>query len=419
MKILLVGHGCSPRYGSEPGCTWNWAWHLSARNHVWVIAHPHERAAVEASLAEHPNPNLRFCWVTPPRWLDPWNPSRGERWIRLHYLMWQRAALDLAARLHKAEGFDIVHHVSWGTVSRPPLLWRLPIPLVWGPVGGGQVASAGFRRYFGSWWLGECLRTGYVRMAACRPVLREAVRRSALVLATNHETARVLESAGGRDVKLFLDSGLPDQFIPKQCIERKAGPVLKLFWAGRLNPRKCLTIALEAMSQAKDLSLQLLIAGAGPLRHDWEALARRLGLDKRVAFLGQVPYLQMPALYRSADVFVFTSLRDSFGSQVLEAMAAGLPIVTLDHQGVGAFVPPEAGFKVPVTNPEETVAGLSNAIRILAASPELRARMGKAAWTYAKTQTWARRAEKMNEWYQLVVNRYQSVPDVCSVAGGR
>jgi len=411
MKVLLIGHGCSPRHGSEPGATWNWAWHLSMRNRVWLLAHPHERAAVEAFLGEHPNPNLRCCWVTPPGWLDPWNPRRGKRWIRLHYLLWQRAALHEAARLHQAEGFDIAHHVSWGSVSRPPLLWRLPIPLVWGPLGGGQVAPAAFRRYFGSSWMGESLRTAYVRMAARRPILQKAAQRSALLLATNHETASLLESAGGRDIKLFLDSGLPDQFVPSRCPERKSGPLLKLLWAGRLEAWKCLPLALEAMSQVRDLPLRLLIAGDGPLRREWEALAGRLGLGGKVAFLGQIPHAEMPALYRSADAFIFTSLRDSFGAQVLEAMAAGLPIVTLDHQGAGAFVPSEAGIKVPVTLPEETVAGLAMAIRTLSASHELRARMGRAGWRYAKTETWARRVGKMNEWYELVVSRQRSVPE--------
>ncbi len=414
MKVLLAGHGCSPRYGSEPGCTWNWAWHLSAGNRVWVLAHPQERTAVEAFLAEHPNPNLRFCWVAPPAWRDPWNPSKGKRGLRLHYMMWQRAVLHQAVRLHRAEAFDVAHHVSWGTVNAPPLLWRLPLPLVWGPVGGGQVAPAAFRRYFGSGWPGECLRTAYVRMAARRPLLRETVRFSALLLATNRETARILESAGGRDVRLFLDSGLADPFISSQYPEKEPGPMLRLLWVGRLEPCKCLPLLLESMAQVKNLPIQLLVAGDGALRQAWETLAARLGLLKGVTFLGQVPHAQMPALYRSADAFSSTSLRDSFGGQVLEAMGAGLPIVTLDHQGVGAFVPPGAGIKVPVTEPKETVAGLAQAIRLLAGSRELRAKMGRAAWQYAKTQTWTRRAERMNAWYELVVNKRQCLGNACS-----
>ena len=144
LKILLVGHAFWPGEGSEPGFTWNWAWHLSEYHDVWVIAHPLHRAAVEAALAGHSVRVPRVVWVDVPR-----KPEQGERGIRLHYLRWQRAALAQARRLHAAQKFDIVHHVSWGTINSPPALWRLGAPFVWGPVGGGQAAPLRFARYSG------------------------------------------------------------------------------------------------------------------------------------------------------------------------------------------------------------------------------------------------------------------------------
>jgi len=123
-----------------------------------------------------------------------------------------------------------------------------------------------------------------------------------------------------------------------------------------------------------------------------------------VQFLGHVPWLDMPSLFQSADAFLFTSLRDSSGSVVLEAMAQALPVITLNHQGVGALVPEEAGIKVPVTTPAATVEALAEAIRRLAISPEMRQRMGEVGWRYARTQTWERRAEEMNNLYEECVN---------------
>src|SRR5436309_3788678 len=168
--------------------------------------------------------------------------------------------------------------------------------------------------------------------------------------------------------------------------------------------RKALPLALEALAQNEDLNAKLLIAGDGEMRTQWEQYARRVHLANKVEFLGQVPWNAMPHLYGRADAFLFTSLRDSFGTQVLEAMGHGLPILTLDHQGVGTFVPQDAGIKVPVTNPHETVTGIVSAIRELALHPQIRRSLGDAGRAFAETQTWERRAERMSKLYEEVLS---------------
>jgi glycosyltransferase involved in cell wall biosynthesis len=360
---------------------------------------------VERFLAEHPNPNLRFAWVSLSPHRDPWDPTRGERGIRLHYLLWQRAAFREASRLHARHQFDLVHHVSWNTLSAPPLLWHLPIPFIWGPVGGGQTAPSAFKHYFGPAWRLERLRTARIRLIPFFPPLRRAVCHCALLLATNWETARVLAKAGARDVRLFLDIGVPPEYLPTTPPHRPVRKGLTLFWAGRFELRKALPLALEALRQVEDPSVRLKVAGDGPLRAEWLALAARLGLQARVDFLGQLPWEDMPAMFQQADAFLFTSLQDSSGTVVFEAMAYALPVLTLDHQGVGTFVPPEAGIKVPVTRPAETTAGLAQAICRLAISPQARQKMGEAAWNYAKTHTWDRRAAQAGQWYTECLKR--------------
>jgi glycosyltransferase involved in cell wall biosynthesis len=111
----------------------------------------------------------------------------------------------------------------------------------------------------------------------------------------------------------------------------------------------------------------------------------------------------MQSVFQSAHAFLFTSLRDSGGSVVLEAMAQGLPIVTLNHQGVQTFVPDNAGIKVPVTTPRETIQSLADAIDELSGSESRRHRMQVASWNVAKDHTWDRRAERMTRIYEEVV----------------
>jgi len=409
MNILLVGHAYGPGLGSEPGLTWNWAWHLSASHQVWVLAHPKWRDEVERVLVETPNPNLHVVWVTLPPRIDPWDHRRGERGIRVHYLLWQRAAFRTASRLHRHLGIDLVHHVSWNSLSGPPLLWRLPVPFVWGPVGGGQLAPVAFRRYFGRNWRFQALRNSRVRLLPYLPMLRRTVRRSALLLATNRETARVMEAAGGQGVRFLYDNGLSAESLPACPPERAPSAGLTLLWAGRLEARKALPLLLEAMARTRDLepAPRLLVAGDGPLRAEWETMAGQLGLGEQVRFLGLVPWRQMPTVFRDADAFAFTSLQDSSGSAVFEAMAYALPVLTLDHQGMAMVLPDDVGIKVPVTTPEETVAGLADGIRRLARSPDVRRGMGEAAWVCANSQTWARRAALMSSWYHEVVDAHR------------
>lgn len=402
-RVILVGHALSPYRGSEPGNTWNWAWYLSHHLPVDLVAFPQYREEVEAFLAQHPNPRLRVHWVTLSGW-DPWDPARGERGIRLHYILWLGKAYRLVKNLaSEARSPVLAHHVSWNTVSAPPP--PLPgFPLVWGPVGGGMRAPGAFRALFGRDWPKEVLRSLRVALLPWWPGWRSKVAGVSLALATNRETLELLRRGGARRTELFLDTGVPPGFglgAPPHA-PREPGP-LRLLWAGRFEPIKALPLALRALRWVRT-PVELWVAGGGPLEGLWQEEARRLGLEDRIRFLGRLPWEKMREAFLGAHALVFTSLRDSSGAVVWEAMAHGLPVVTLDHQGVGTFLPEAAAIKVPVTTPEDTVRLLAKAIDQLAADEALRLRMAQAAWRYAQAERWDRRAERMLTLYEEVLS---------------
>lgn len=398
VRVLIVGYACSPDRGGEAANAWNLAWHLSRSHDVWVLAHPVSRPVVEGFLAKHRNSNVRFRWLAGPRLL--WDHQGGNVAVAIHYLQWLRQACAKAAQLHEQIDFDVIHHVSYGTISAPPPFWKLPVPFVWGPVGGAQCVPPAFHRYLHSWSGREILRNIRVASLPFSFALRGAARGSAIILATNHETTEMLSKAGAQNVRFFLDSGVPSSFVSRPRVQRRKGRPFRLLWVGRMQPRKALPLALEALAETKELTAKVLIAGDGEMRAKWESYAKHLNLGDKVEFLGHVPWNEMSQLYQNADAFIFTSLRDSFGSQVLEAMAHGLPILTLDHQGVGTFVPPDVGIKVPVASPRQTIAELANGIRRIASCPEERQRMGEAAQAFARTQTWERRADRISNFYE-------------------
>src|ERR1051325_8191811 len=92
---------------------------------------------------------------------------------------------------------------------------------------------------------------------------------------------------------------------------------------------------------------------------------QEMGLAGVVEVVGVVPFEEMSNFYASAGVFLFTSLQDTNGSVLLEAMAHGLPVVSLDHHGAANILSPEWGVKVPIASPAATISDMADALQAL------------------------------------------------------
>lgn len=154
------------------------------------------------------------------------------------------------------------------------------------------------------------------------------------------------------------------------------GPLAVLAY-GRMVPKKGFHILLEAFRKALDGGLQarLVLAGEGPERPRLEALAATLELQDRVAFPGWIE--DVGPLLEAADLFVLPSLEEPFGIVLLEAMAAGLPMVATRTPGPLELLDPESGWLVPAGDP----AALAGALLEAAGDPGGRRRCGERGLT--------------------------------------
>ena len=119
---------------------------------------------------------------------------------------------------------------------------------------------------------------------------------------------------------------------------------------------------------------------------------------------GYVAWHEVKRALGEHDVFMFCSLRDSFGSQFLEAMASGLPVVTLNHHGAADHIPNDAAIKVSVQEPERTVRELGDAVRYLYHNPAAREQLGINGARFAKSQEWCIRIKTIDVAYREVTN---------------
>lgn len=401
MNVLLSAYACNPLFGGESGNGFHWAWELAGRGHrVTCLTTEFNRQDLTAHLTAHAHEpaaaRLQVVYVAVAAWVQ--FCYRWQFGVYLHYLVWQYQAWRAARTLDRTQNFGLVHHATYGSLQMGSWLWRLGKPLIFGPVGGGQRAPKAFRGYIPNWFKTETLRNLISwALMTFDPNVRQTMRHAAVVLAANRETAQLARRLGARRVELFLDTGLPESFYGQQYLERAPQPELRLLWLARLYPRKALPLVLEALAQVRPgVRFHLTVIGDGPVGPLVPGWLRQYGLTERVTWRGEVPWQHIRSEMLAHDVFLFGSLRDAFASQFLEAMACGLPIITLDHQGARDFIPASAAIKVPVTTPAETAAALARAVEQLAAAPARRAAMGRAAYEFARTQTWPERLSRFS-----------------------
>lgn len=141
-----------------------------------------------------------------------------------------------------------------------------------------------------------------------------------------------------------------------------------LLFVGQLVERKGVDLLLEALAAQAGTSARLWAVGEGPERAALGARAQALGLQERVTFLPYRPNDALPALWAAADLFVLPSRFDAWPVVVLEALAAGLPVLGTDACGSvrDLVVPARAGFCARAGD----AGALADALREALALPE-------------------------------------------------
>jgi glycosyltransferase involved in cell wall biosynthesis len=211
-----------------------------------------------------------------------------------------------------------------------------------------------------------------------------------------------LRAAFGVEAIVQLETGV-DLANPVAFAEgrvRDDSQPLRILWSGRLQPWKGLPLLLRALATLPaDCRYTLRILGQGPSQRRWQRHAARLGVDANIQWAGWPEYTDQLAHYRWADVFAFTSLRDTSGTGLLEALAAGAPIIGLNHQGAADVMTDDCAIAVPVSTPAAAIEGICAAVTRLAADRELLQSLSEGAVRRAEDFAWDRQWNVFREIY--------------------
>jgi glycosyltransferase involved in cell wall biosynthesis len=408
-RVLQLAHACNPYKGSDAGVGWARALETAKSFDTWVICGHWDRQDITRYLAEHGEiPRPHFCFLEP-WWLEE-RLKIGRPLFYTHFLphhLWHRRAFKLAARLHQELKFDLVHQVTLVGYREPGYLWKLDAPFIWGPVGGTQNYPWRFLPLAGViGGLTEGLRSiiNYLQFRFS-PRIRQVIRKAAVVLSANSNIQRDFARVHGVRPKVLLETGVT-AITEETSKQIKEGGSLRIIWSGEFKPHKALPLLIHALAEVPpEIPYELRILGAGPLENLWKKLARAKGLEPHCRWLGWLDPGEALQQFSWAEVLVFTSLRDTSGNVVLEALSRGVPVICLDHQGVGDIVTDNCGIRIPVTTPEEVIVKLRRRLVALAADRARLEALSMGALRRAPRYLWSKNGVEMARIYRQVLQR--------------
>lgn len=193
------------------------------------------------------------------------------------------------------------------------------------------------------------------------------------IIAISNDIRQSLEKEGFREKIVFIPNAVETQGLH----ERLDNNGFRILAVGSLTAQKDHATLISALGMLARIGVQFTatIIGQGSLQETLQAHVEREGIVEKVRFSGALPHDAVLREYENADVFVLSSRWEGSPNTVLEAMAAGLPVVATHVGGVSDFVlDQETGILVQPGEPE----AISRALASLARDPILRSDMGIA-----------------------------------------
>lgn len=237
-----------------------------------------------------------------------------------------------------------------------------------------------------------------------RPVWRKVDRRLAVSTAARHS---VCSRMGDDPVEIVPNGADVDIFA--SATPAALPPGRRLLFVGRLEPRKGFPVAVRAFARLAPAypDLQLVVVGDGEQRNAVDDLPA--DVRARVHMMGRVSYEALPTYHKAADIFVSPATgSESFGIVLVEAMAAGLPLVASDIAGYREVARDgREGLLVRPSDPD----ALAQGVQRLLDSPALAAALGEGGAVRARAFAWDHIIDRLESVYDsLVIKERRPLP---------
>jgi len=412
----------SPKRGSEYSVAWNHVSQMSAHCDITVLYgsagnHMGDFDDMDEFLKHSTLPNVEFVAVRAGGLAKLLNSAnrRGHLVYTFYiaYRLWHWQAYRTACRLIADVSFDLIHNLGPIGYREPGYLWRLPLPYVWGPIGGATNVPAALvpaLPFAGKLKLLFRAAVNWCQLRFSHRVRRAFARTDVLLTATT-ENQRIFNQILGRE----------SEYLPENAI---VGPIsvnsekfrtfqkIRLIWIGSIEARKALVLLVRALSRCRHAERFVVdVVGDGPLKEGLQLEVDACGLSDVFQWHGQVPRARVRELLSQAHLHILTSVSEANTTVIWEAMGCGLPTLSLDHCGMHDTILPGCGFKIPVSNLEKIVEDIAVVLDRVAENPADLQGMAERVIAHAGEFHWDHRPEFFLSQYDRAIMKYRQRTD--------
>lgn len=250
---------------------------------------------------------------------------------------------------------------------------------------------------------GEDVSRARVRLGA-RLTLMVALRFSRRIVAVSHDMALWLRETFPWAASRIsvIENGVAPAFLDIGAARRpRADPIPLIVSVGSLIPRKGHWVLIAALARCVDLAWHLRFVGDGPCQASLADQAKSLGIAERVDFVGAQAPESIATHLAEASVFAFPSIAEGRPNALLEAMAAGLPIVASEIDGVTELMTTRVTGLLTPPHDDEALAA---ALRTLLTDATEASRLGVAAHAHIEALglTWPAAAQRYSDLYRAL-----------------
>lgn len=397
MIYLISAYSVNPYNGSEDGVGWNWVLQYEKNykegDTIVLLTKKYNENAVRKGLKEYGIKHVQLEIVDVPKCLN-WFREKYSVFHHMYYILWQHWAW-LWVKKSKLE-FDVIHHVTMGDYRVLGEMYKCKTAYtIFGPVGGAQVTPKALRCYEGNKFAAN-FRAFINWSININPIYARKLRQYDKVIASNNETYKQLSKIKKNGLMKEVELGLPEKACWNEITNEQEANIGRLLFVGRLIHKKGIGFLMDVIERLPKENLYILeIYGDGPCRTMLKNWIKKNNLEKNVILHGNKPHNEVTKSYKKSDIFLLTSLRETGGTVLLEAMSYGLPIIAFDTSFCSDLKEEKCGIFINTNqNLEKIRKEYTEAIIKLFKDKEMRDSLGKNGYYYVnKNLIWKEKFE--------------------------